>query len=308
MLINGFDAWAVVGGQKVDLSSQQYGGDVLHPDGSKRIVQFEDDPWPTWTYRLPGGIELTQEIFVPHGSSAVVINFRCADRSVPIKIYLRPFLSVRDFHALHHENSTFKFDHYEAPGCVKWRPYKGLPQIVTRTSAHYTHDPQWYRNFSYAQEKARGLDSNEDLVSPGVFEWAMARGEAGLIFYAEGFEGDMDVEEPFHNLLRTVKRTELDRRKNFPTRLHKAADAFVVKRGERKTIIAGYPWFNDWGRDTFISLRGLCLATGRLDDARLILLEWMAVRPSERTRPTCTWVTAVSVPTPRGPSNCAAPP
>jgi predicted glycogen debranching enzyme len=165
MLINGFDAWAVVGGQKVDLSSQQYGGDVLHPDGSKRIVQFEDDPWPTWTYRLPGGIELTQEIFVPHGSSAVVINFRCADRSVPIKIYLRPFLSVRDFHALHHENSTFKFDHYEAPGCVKWRPYKGLPQIVTRTSAHYTHDPQWYRNFSYAQEKARGLDSNEDEYS-----------------------------------------------------------------------------------------------------------------------------------------------
>src|SRR5262249_28352716 len=60
----------------------------------------------------------------------------------------------------------------------------------------------------------------------------------------------------------------------FPSRLHRSADAYLVRRGRGKTVIAGYPWFTDWGRDTFIALRGLCLATGRLDDARDILLDW----------------------------------
>jgi predicted glycogen debranching enzyme len=71
-----------------------------------------------------------------------------------------------------------------------------------------------------------------------------------------------------------LRRAERNRRGRFPTPLHRAGDAYVVRRGAGKTIIAGYPWFTDWGRDTFIALRGLCLATGRLSDARSILLEW----------------------------------
>src|SRR5205823_13716639 len=67
---------------------------------------------------------------------------------------------------------------------------------------------------------------------------------------------------------------ETVRRRQFPTRLDRAADAYLVRRGRGKTIVAGYPWFTDWGRDTFIAVRGLCLATGRLDDARDILVEW----------------------------------
>ncbi len=80
-------------------------------------------------------------------------------------------------------------------------------------------------------------------------------------------------EELFNNF-RTV---ENQRRQKFLTPLHRAADSYLVKRDSGKTIVAGYPWFTDWGRDTFISLRGLCLATGRLDEARDILLEWSNV-------------------------------
>jgi predicted glycogen debranching enzyme len=72
----------------------------------------------------------------------------------------------------------------------------------------------------------------------------------------------------------TLRAAEQRRRRRFPTRLHRSADAYLVRRGTGKTIVAGYPWFTDWGRDTFIALRGLCLATGRLEDARAILLEW----------------------------------
>jgi predicted glycogen debranching enzyme len=71
-----------------------------------------------------------------------------------------------------------------------------------------------------------------------------------------------------------LQEAERKRRARFPSRLHRSADAYLVRRGQGKTVIAGYPWFTNWGRDTFIALRGLCLATGRLDDARDILLDW----------------------------------
>src|SRR5207248_1494614 len=74
-----------------------------------------------------------------------------------------------------------------------------------------------------------------------------------------------------------LRAAERARRDAFPTSLHRAADAYLVRRGAGRTIVAGYPWFTDWGRDTFIALRGLCLATGRLEDARDILIEWAGV-------------------------------
>ena len=75
-------------------------------------------------------------------------------------------------------------------------------------------------------------------------------------------------------MLDGLRIAEANRRRRFATRLERAADQFIVRRGEWKTIIAGYPWFADWGRDTFIALRGLCLARGRLDDARAVLVNW----------------------------------
>src|SRR5207245_10157119 len=81
--------------------------------------------------------------------------------------------------------------------------------------------------------------------------------------------------KPFE-LLDRFRKSEQKRREKFPSRLERAADAYIVQRGDGKTIIAGYPWFTDWGRDTLIALRGLCLATGRLDVARDVLLAWAA--------------------------------
>jgi glycogen debranching enzyme len=72
----------------------------------------------------------------------------------------------------------------------------------------------------------------------------------------------------------SLRRKEQARRKKFPSPLHRAGDAYIVKRGEGKTLIAGYPWFGDWGRDAFIALRGLCISTGRLDEAHDILIQW----------------------------------
>jgi predicted glycogen debranching enzyme len=159
-----------------------------------------------------------------------------------------------------------------------WHPYCGIPGIIALHNGDYRHQPDWYRNFVYTQERERGLDFTEDLAAPGTFRFDLAGGEGVLVFAAEGFaNGEINQECTAETLLSELRAREKTRRAAFATPLDRATDAYLVKRGKGKTIIAGYPWFSDWGRDTFISLRGLCLATGRLDDARDILLEWSNV-------------------------------
>jgi predicted glycogen debranching enzyme len=138
--------------------------------------------------------------------------------------------------------------------------------------AHITTTPVGDRNFFYVEEARRGLDCVEDLASPGVFEWEISNGAAVLIFSAKR-TNDHPVEQPFQ-CYALLADQEKQRRNRFSTTLQLAADAYIVTRGENKTIIAGYPWFGDWGRDTFIALRGLCIANGRLSDAHDILLQW----------------------------------
>jgi predicted glycogen debranching enzyme len=159
---------------------------------------------------------------------------------------------------------------------VTWRPYESLPPILSLADATYRHAPLWYRDFLLTEERARGFEHHEDLASPGELTWDLVPGgQAVWLLAAPGLEGadgfDRGRAATVVDRLRTA---EARRRGTFPTRLHRSADQYLVRRGQGMTIIAGYPWFTDWGRDTFIALRGLCLAGGRLDDARAILLEW----------------------------------
>ena len=142
-----------------------------------------------------------------------------------------------------------------------------------RTNGVYTHAPEWYRNFFYAEERARGLDFSEDLASPGTFRFDLSRGAGVWLMASEGHEAVLGAGTA-ESALETLRSTERTRRAAFPGPLERAADAYIVRRGSGRTVVAGYPWFTDWGRDTFISLRGLCLATSRLDEAGRILVEW----------------------------------
>ncbi len=264
VLVNGSEAWLECHDGTVALTSQQYAPDVIHPDGAERIESFVPDPFPTWVLRLPDGSRIEHGVLVQPGRAATVLYWRLLDGAGGT-LALRPLVSGRHYHALHHENPDFRFDAEVTGNRVVWRPYAGLPAIAARSNGMYTQQPEWYRNFLYAEDRARGLDHVEDLASPGVFRWDLTLSEAVLTLTVEGDE------EPDGPAARAAERA---RRRRFPSRLHRASDAYVVARGTGKTIVAGYPWFTDWGRDTFIALRGLCLATGRLDDARAILLEW----------------------------------
>ncbi len=278
ILVNGFDAWVETSGERFALSSQCYAPGVVHPDGTERISEFESDPWPRWRFEFPGDIQIEHEIVTQHGSPAVALSWRLLSRSQEAVLWVRPFFSGRDFHALHHENPAFQFEPTRPDGSddrFLWHPYHGVPGILVVSNGTYSHQPDWYRNFLYEEEQARGLDHTEDLAAPGMFRWDLSKNEAVWILSAMGQDGPVIPKEvSARRYLAKLRTTEKKRRSRFPFRLHRAADAYLVKRDECKTIVAGYPWFGDWGRDTFISLRGLCLATGRLDEARSILAEW----------------------------------
>ncbi len=274
VLVNGFDAWVETPAGRFAITSQAYTPGVTAPDGARRLTEFQTDPWPSWTFTLEDGTRIAHELLVPRGASACALSWRLLARTGPVTLEVRPFLSGRDSHSLHHENPAFRFETETEPGgATRFRPYAGVPSLVLRSNGAYAHAPFWYRNFLYAHERARGLDFSEDLASPGVFRFELSGGEAVLLMAAEGHEGAVGAGTP-QSALDTIRLAEGRRRKRFPGRLDRSADAYIVKRGTGQTIVAGYPWFTDWGRDTFIAMRGLCLATGRLADAGRILGGW----------------------------------
>jgi predicted glycogen debranching enzyme len=276
VLVNGFDAWIETANGTLALTSQRYEPDVIHPDGARYISAFSTDPWPRWTFALDEGTSIEQAIVVQHGTPLVAISWRLTSGAphIPARLFVRPFFSGRDYHSMHRENGAFGFEPERRADRLVWHPYNGIPTIHVVSNGEYCHQPDWYRNFRYDAELARGLDGIEDLAAPGVFSWDLAD-EACLIFAAAP---EAEVALPAgvspRQALEHVHTSELTRRNAFPSPLHRAADAYLVKRGSGRTIVAGYPWFTDWGRDTFIALRGICLAADRLDDARRILLEW----------------------------------
>jgi predicted glycogen debranching enzyme len=264
VLVNGVEAWIETTEGRFALTSHRYAPDVTHPDGTSRIARFTKEPWPAWTYMLPSGLEVIHEVVALHGSPVVALSWK-ASRPVDATLIVRPLLSGRDTHSTHHENGGFRFDASVDGARVHWQPYDGVPAVNVLANGSYVHAPEWYRNFRYDEERERGLDFLEDLASPGEFRFSLRDSRAELVLAAG------DAPTPRWDDVAAIERV---RRARFPSLLHRAADDYIVRRGHGKTIVAGYPWFSDWGRDTFIAVRGLCIAGGRLADARAILVEW----------------------------------
>jgi predicted glycogen debranching enzyme len=301
VLVNGVEAWLEAGGQRYPLSMQRYVPDVIYPDLTASLLAFDTDPWPTWRLQLDPQKTLIAEVFVSKATRETVLRWRlegseAASGAGAFTLKVRPLLSGRDYHALHHENSAFNFNAQTSSdqACVSWQPYGDLPVINAATNGVYTHAPDWYRNFCYVRERERGLDFSEDLATPGVFSFNLADGEAVMILSASiaSAASSVSAAEPVGTKAVTAYTTEpastkpavahatdlahieQQRRGALGSRLQRSADAYLVARNEGRTILAGFPWFTDWGRDTFIAMRGLLIATGRLDEAEAILLEW----------------------------------
>lgn len=268
VLVNGFEAWVDTPSESFPLSTQLYAPDVVYPRGIDFLVEFTHEPWPRWRFRGRSGIEVIHEVIVDRVDGSVLLCWRLAHSTRDTRLRVRPLLSGRDYHALMHENAAFAFTARVEGGNVTWHPYPELPAVTALTNGSYSHEPAWYRNFDYREEAARGLDHLEDLAAPGTFTFDLTRGGAVVVLRA-GDHLDVDA----RTLATQVRKQEAARRKSLPP-LDRAAESFIVRGNRGNTIIAGFPWFTDWGRDTFISMRGLLLSRGRHDIAASILLAW----------------------------------
>jgi predicted glycogen debranching enzyme len=276
VLVNGYEAWVETPAGPWPLVSARYAPDVDAPDARGQTASFTTDPWPTWVYRLSDGTEIIHELSMPRGVPLVSLGWRLVAPRPNVTLIVRPFLTGRDLHALHHENPDFRFDATVSGGRVEWRPYDALPAVVSLANGTYAHDPQWYRQVQYDLDRARGYDYTEDVASPGVFRWNLSAGEAAWLLGPDLADAPVRLAEGASavRLMGRIRTAERRRRGTLVGPLRRAAEDYIVRRGAGNTVIAGYPWFGDWGRDTCIAVRGLCLATGQFAEAGEILLEW----------------------------------
>ena len=272
VLVNHLEESVEVGGQSFPLSTNLYNG-AVHPEGYRYCDGFSAVPWPTWRYAAHG-IRLERELLCPDGRDMVVVRWRLlGDAPSAVTLRIRPMLSGRDFHALHQENAGLFNQATIHEGRVRWQPYDALPAVQAFHNGQYHHGPDWYRHIHYRVERERGLDDTEDWWSPGECVFTLTPGSAAeLLFTTEPLES-ADVTQVVEGERR--KRAEclasVPPEDLLTQKLWTASRAYLVQRGDRQTVIAGYPWFADWGRDTFLSLPGLCLVTGRYDVARQVI-------------------------------------
>jgi predicted glycogen debranching enzyme len=276
VLLSKLEETLIIDGRRYDLSANQYPG-VVHPQGYRYLSEFRLDPFPVFQYTVDG-VEIVKSVFLTHGENGVVVQYVMRG-AAPARLEVRPLIAFRDYHSTTHENGALDARVVVEPGRASMAPYQGLPTL------HLAHDAGaidtagcWYRHFEYAEERERGLDFVEDLFNPFTLSFSLdaSRRTATIIASTQRHDATEAA---------SLRRGEIARRAAVvaavPNRadaapLVSAGDQYVVARGAHQTIIAGYPWFSDWGRDTFIALRGLCLATGRLGMARDILLAWAA--------------------------------
>lgn len=275
VLLSKLEETLVVDGSRFELSANQYPG-AVHPDGQRYLREFRLDPFPVFTYEA-GGVELIKSLFMVHGENSTVIRYRVnapAGSTRSLRLELRPLIAFRDYHSTTHENSSLNPHITTETGSAMIQPYGDLPPLWLAHNGEVLPGGCWYRNFEYQVERERGLDFVEDLYNPMVLTFGVGTQDAIVIASTERREAGKALEYETQERHRRAEITQESRSDGFVSSLTAAADQFIVARGEQKTVIAGYHWFADWGRDTMIALPGLTLATGRFNVARSILLEF----------------------------------
>jgi predicted glycogen debranching enzyme len=222
------------------------------------LKDFDSEPIPKLTYRV-GGVLLQKELILDTNRDRVMIRYTLLEAHSPTKIRIQPFLAFRGYHTLCKENNDINKDFEKVPNGVKFQLYPVYDPLYLQLSKKnsFESDPKWYNNVEYIIERERGYDYQEDLYVPGYFEFDIKKGES-VIFAAGLTEADPATRQ------RAFEKEVARRipRNNFENCLINSATQFIRKREGDTRIIAGYPWFGWWGRDTFVAAPGLTLARG----------------------------------------------
>jgi predicted glycogen debranching enzyme len=275
--------------QPVFISTTEYGGGFF-PDGSLWAASFDLEPLPRFASRV-GGLTVDREVLLLGDGAGVCLTYRISGHG-RWTLDLAPMLALRSFHALMHSHSRFRVDVLEgvqglrcasegcpavflwfAPAAGDKAPHDPAPAA----SCTMAVSPTWYFSVLRRVERDRGFDHFEDVLTPG--RWTVSADGAAEFHLLASLDPPRPIDAAAERRKCETRRAELATRAGSPgdprlARLVTAADQFVVRRrvdGEDlATIIAGYHWFGDWGRDAMIALPGLLIEAGRLDVAEKV--------------------------------------
>jgi predicted glycogen debranching enzyme len=271
------DAMARYGNITYDLATNEYLDGTVAPQGFRQLQSFRlEGQTPVWSW-LIGDAVLEQRLWMVHGENTTYLTYHLLRATGPVTLELQPLCTWRDYHWLQRgarELTVSALDNgFEVRAQGGARPYR-----IVLERGDFTLAPDWHWNLAHRQERARGLDDAEDLFRPAIITLTLQPGESTAIALTAEPHSPAPATLAFANEQR--RQQELVAGSAAPEwiqQLIMAADQFVVERRDSQgaalgtSVIAGYPWFSDWGRDTMIALPGLTLATGRADRAAEIL-------------------------------------
>jgi len=277
VLLSKLEETLISDGRRFDLATNQYQG-AIHPRGFELLSSFRLDPFPILTFELEG-IVLEKSVFMAQGSNTVVVEYRILNmpRRQNLRLELRPLIAFRDYHSLTRENGALDPTLQQEPGMISMRPYDGVPRLyLAHNASKVEPNRDWYRQFFYRVEAERGLDTTEDLFNPAILSFDISKSQQATVIASTEPQRAANSGR--------MRKAEIARREQIAVtipaddslaqQLALAADQFIAKREDGYTVMAGYPWFTDWGRDTMIALPGLTLPTGRTEIAKGILHEF----------------------------------
>jgi predicted glycogen debranching enzyme len=277
----------ICGSQVFQLSTFEFDGRFA-PAGWVHLREFRRGTAAVFRYDL-GDSSLQKSVYLLRNSDTVVVEYTFAELPDPVELVVRPFVGLRDFHTVQRSYAPLLSESVGAGLLVRHNVPGSCELLLNSPTMRFETDAQWWFNFAYRVNGSRGQEKHEDLWSPGFFKGRIER-VGRLAFWArlgENLRDEqmpmVDVDEVKKNLARRESelRSKGEAGETTPAILRLAADQFVVKRAAvgtvRSTILAGFPWFADWGRDAFIALPGLLLVTGRHAEARSVLSTFAGV-------------------------------
>ena len=260
------------------LGSFHYPG-AVYPEGYRFIESFSNDPFPTWVYS-GGGYRVKKEVFMRQGDPAVYVAWTLLGQPAGpvmrgVRARLRLLCTFRSSHHLARENDTLYEEYGSVPQGFSISPYYGLPSLSFQFSEEFSLDRgfYWDKNVEYPREKRRGFDGGEDRFVPGDVVLTLNR-DIPFIMHASLDPQEDKVQSLLLNNYNDELRSRRKRLKRAGSpwkRLEEQSRHFLVTNGAGQlSVVAGYPWFGEWGRDTMIALPGLLFATQREKGAQVL--------------------------------------
>ncbi len=293
VLVGALVEWLVVDGERVALHAHEYADGTIDQHGYRHLAAFELElGLPAWTYHALG-VRLEKRLWMPYEANMTLVRYTLLDDAAgrEVAIEVTPLVTERDHHDLALPADPPRVDAIPDGVAVAWG--EGSTTLLTMAGATVEPRDDRYRDIRHREEAARGLDHRSDLHAPATFRATLGHGDPATLVL-DGEVGPIGETAPPRPDPQASLAAERDRRASLMARagldaasepalaeLVVAADQFLVRRSipdpeggppiDGRSVIAGYPWFNDWGRDTMIALSGLTLATGRADEGATIL-------------------------------------